>query len=60
MDIKIEIKSKYGSTFQKRFALDVLLTILKAWQSFVLTRHKKNALEVKVNGNNIKHLDWIE
>ncbi len=59
MKLTIEIEAKYGSPFQKRFANDSLLANLKAWRSFLVLQHKKNEITVEIDGNNIKHLDWI-
>lgn len=55
----IEIRAKFGSKFQERFARDSLFTFLKGWRAFTTSTHKDNHIALKINGSHIGNLDWF-
>lgn len=47
-EIKISVTVKPGSPFQGRFALDTLHIMLRGFESYFLTTHKNNKVEINV------------
>lgn len=56
---KIEITAKFGSEFQRNYARDSLLIMLRCWKQHLGLTHKKNDVDVFVNGDRIEHLDFF-
>lgn len=50
----------FGSKFQRKFAFDTLLIMLKAWESYLKVSHKKNHIKVELDGIDINNLEWLE
>lgn len=55
--MKIEIEAEFGSSFQEEVHKQSLILLLKAWQQFMLSRHKKNKAQILINKDNIIDLD---
>lgn len=46
--IKLNLYLEFGSKFQKETMLDSLTMVLKAWQLFYKSTHKKNKIRVQL------------
>jgi len=57
--VTIEVSAKFGSKFQEHVARDSLFMALKTWRLFVHGNHKKNEIELKINGVPIQHLEFF-
>ena len=57
LDITLEIDGKFGSDFQKEFATDALALLLNSWAEFCENRHKKNKIEMWIDGKDAKY-NW--
>lgn len=47
--IVITIGTRWGSEFQKEFALNLLNLVLEGWSMYLKNRHKKNDVKLKVD-----------
>lgn len=57
--VTIQISAQFGSKFQEYITRDSLMIILKTWKQFTQMTHKKNTVFIKINEQNINHLDWF-
>lgn len=58
-EVTIKISAKFGSKFQEQFARDSLMAVFRSWRTFLNTTNKKNEVNIEINGQNIRHLDWF-
>jgi len=59
--VKIEISAEFGSEFQRNFARDALMIMLKAYGEQVEMAHKENGVSIQINGDyisNLDHFNW--
>jgi hypothetical protein len=55
----IRIEATFGSQFQDQIARDTLMMMLKTWRTYMHGNHKKNSIDITINGDKIHHLDWF-
>lgn len=57
--VTIEIIAKFGSKHQEQFSKNVIFSSLKAHKLYMQSSHKKNEIQIKINGDRIQNLSFF-